>query len=89
MNAPVTTKLVCLILVPISPRPEQRHGEVEEAPEGGRVGHVGAEVDGRGVDLRVGAHVGHGREEIVHHARVVGVVDGRAVEPEIRRARKL
>ena len=85
MNAPVTTKLVCLILVPISPRSEQGHCEVEEPPEGGRVGHVGAEVDGRGVDLRVGAHVGHGGEEVVHHARVVRVVDGRTVEPGIEK----
>ena len=85
MNAPVTTKHVSLILVPISPRPEQGHGEVEEAPEGGRVGHVGAEVDGAGVHLGVGGNVGHRGEEEVHHARVVRVVDGRTVEPGIEK----
>ena len=70
--------------VPVCPWSEERHRQVEESSVGGCVAHVWAKVDCRGVDLGVGRDVGHSGEEVVHHARVVGVVDGRTVEPKQR-----
>ena len=71
-------------VLPVSTRPEERHGQIEKAPVGRRVRHVGAEVVGGSVDLGIGGHVGHGGEEVVHHARIVGVVDDRSVESRLQ-----
>ena len=45
--------------VPEGARREQRERLVEVGPVGGRVGGVGREVDGAGVDVRAAADVGH------------------------------
>lgn len=75
---------VVVVVGAVGARAEQRHRQVEEAPVRRRVRHVRAEVDGRGVDLRVGGHVGYRGQEVVHHAGVVRVVDGGAVEPGLQ-----
>ena len=81
-------------MIPVGPGREQRHGEIVEAPVGGRVGHVGGEVEAAGVDLGVGRDVGNGGEVEVHHARVVrhvrvGTVEaGLEDEREEKRPRK-
>lgn len=49
---------------------------VEEASVGAGVGAVRGEVDGRCVQERIGRDVGHGGQKVIHHARIVGVVDG-------------
>lgn len=75
---------VVVVVGPERPRREEGHGLVKEASVGRCIGHVGAEVDGGRVDLRVGGHVGDGGQEVVHHARVVRVVDCWTVEPRLQ-----
>ena len=79
---------VVVVVRPVRPGCEERHGLVEEALVRRRVRHVGAEVDGGGVDLGVGGDVGDGREEEVHLARVVRLVVGGAVEPGLQDVRE-
>jgi len=55
---------------------ESREGFVEEATIRRGIRTVRREVDGRGVDVGIGRHVGHGGQEVVHHAGIIGVVNG-------------
>jgi hypothetical protein len=66
-----------------SPWCESGHGFIEESSIRGGEGHVGGKVYGGCVDVGIGRDIGYGGEEIVHHARVVGVVDGRLVVPRL------
>lgn len=56
-------------------RCESRISFIEETSIGWRIGHVGRKVDGRGVDVRIGGDIRHRRQEVVHHAWIVSVVD--------------
>ena len=72
------------IIVVISPERsggKQWHGQVKESSVGRRVGHVGREVDGAGVQFGVGGDVSNGGEVVVHQARVVRLVGIGSVEP--------
>lgn len=53
-------------------------GFIEETPVGWGIGCVGREVDGRGVDVRIGGDIRHRGQEVVHHARIVSVIDRRS-----------
>ena len=64
-------------------RSKQWHRQVEETSVGGRVGHVGREVDGAGIQFGVGGDVSYGGEVVVHQAGVVGLVSVGPVEPRL------
>lgn len=66
------------------PRGEQGECLVEEAAVRRGVGAVRREVDGRCVDVGIRADVGDGGQEVVHHARVIGVVNGRPNEATLQ-----
>lgn len=71
------------IIFPKRPRREPGKGFVEEAPIRGRVRHVGREVNRRRVHVEVGGNVRHRGQKVVHHPRVVRVVDGGSYEPTL------
>ncbi len=75
---------IVVVVGPERPRRKEGHGLVEEAPVGRGVGHVGAEVYGGGVDLRIGGHVGNGRQEVIHHAGVIRVVHRRTIKSRLK-----
>lgn len=56
-------------------RRESRKGFIEEASVGRGIGRVGRKVDGRGVDVRIRGDIRHCGQEVVHHSRIVSVVD--------------
>jgi len=63
---------------------KSRHGLVEETPVGRRVGGIGGKVDGAGVDHGVGCNISHRGQEVVHHARVIGVIESRSNKPRLQ-----
>lgn len=68
----------------ICARSKSRHGLVEETPVGRGVGGIGGEVDGASVDHRVGRDISNRGQKVVHHARVVGVVESRSNKPRLQ-----
>ena len=79
---------VVVVVRPEGPGSERWHGQVEEAPVRGRVGHVGREVDGRGIDAGIGGDIRDGGEVVVHEAGVLGGVGGLTVEPRLQDERE-
>ena len=77
---PLQVNGIIEVVSPKSARSIERHGQVEEASIGRRVGHVGREIYGRSVDFGIGRDVGHSGQKVVHHAGVISVVDGWSVE---------
>jgi len=63
--------------------PESGERLIEEAAIRRRIRAVGGEVHGRGVDMWVGGYIGYGGQKVVHHAGIVGVVDGGSNKPRL------
>lgn len=63
---------------------ETRECFIEEASIRRCVRTVRRKINGRSVDERIGRNIGDRRQEIVHHARIVGVIDGRSNEATLQ-----